>query len=164
MHQVFLGIGGNIGNKSENFKNISVHIENLPGKILAVSSVYESPAWGFNSENKFWNQVYIIQTHLSPFDLLHKNHKIENHFGRKKGNSGYADREMDIDILYYDDEILETENLIIPHPKIQHRKFVLVPLAEIAPNHKHPLLRFNSTEMLDYCKDASLIKKIDLYK
>jgi 2-amino-4-hydroxy-6-hydroxymethyldihydropteridine diphosphokinase len=160
MHQVFLGIGGNIGEKLQNFKKVSNKIENLLGTIISISSIYETPPWGFESDNPFWNQVIHIETSYSAFELLEKIQNIEKDFGRKKTKLNYADREIDIDILYFDDEIIESEKLIVPHPKIQLRKFVLVPLVEIAPELIHPLFRMNSRKMLEYCNDNSLIKRI----
>lgn len=161
MHKVFLGIGGNIGNKHINFQKVVKIIEKQLGEITKKSSVYETPPWGFDTEENFWNQIIIIQTKLSPSDLLKNIHEIEKQFGRTRKSTNYASREMDIDILYYDDLYLETEDLIIPHPKMQLRKFVLVPLNEIAPDFKHPLLRFTSFQMLENCKDASVIFKLD---
>ncbi len=161
MHEVFLGIGGNIGNKAKNFSKVYELIENKLGKITSYSSVYESKPWGFHAEENFWNQVLVIETVLAPERLLQEIHEIEQEFGRTREIGKYTSREMDIDILYYDDLYLETGDLIIPHPLIHQRRFVLVPLAEIAPDKKHPLLRLNSVQMLETCKDESILKQID---
>lgn len=160
MHKVYLGIGGNIGNKQINFKEVYQTIENELGTIKQSSSIYETPPWGFQSDDAFWNSVLLISTQLQPEFLLSRIHAIEDRFGRKRDKEGYSSREIDIDILYFDDSFLETETLIIPHSRIHQRKFVLVPLAEIAPNLKHPLIRLTSLEMLENCKDESVIKKI----
>lgn len=160
MSQVFLGIGGNIGNKQANFNKVYDLVERKLGQISAKSSVYESPPWGFHAEDNFWNQILIIETEKTPEELLNEIHEIESLFGRKRKKKRYVSREMDIDILYYDDIYMETETLIIPHPRIPLRMFVLVPLAEIAPDFKHPLLRFTSLQMLENCKDKSVIKKV----
>lgn len=161
MHKVFLGIGGNIGNKQKNFQEVYGMIENNLGKIEKKSSVYETPPWGFKAEENFWNQVIYIETQLSPGDLLAEIRNIEEYFGRERKKENYSSREMDIDILYYDDDFIENEALVIPHPRIGQRKFVLVPLVEIAPDFKHPLLRLTSIEMLENCKDSSVIKIVD---
>jgi 2-amino-4-hydroxy-6-hydroxymethyldihydropteridine diphosphokinase len=161
MHKVFLGIGGNIGNKADNFNKVYTFIKNGLGEIVKSSSVYETPPWGFTAEENFWNQVLVIETELLPIELLQKITEIENSFGREREFGKYNSREMDIDILYFDDLFIETENLIIPHPRIQQRKFVLVPLNEIAPDLKHPLLRLTSFQMLENCRDASIILKLD---
>jgi 2-amino-4-hydroxy-6-hydroxymethyldihydropteridine diphosphokinase len=161
MHKVFLGIGGNIGNKADNFNKVYTFIKNELGEITKTSSVYESPPWGFTADENFWNQVLVIGTKLSPAELLQKITEIENQFGREREIGKYNSREMDIDILYYDEINLETESLVIPHPRIQQRKFVLVPLNEIAPDFKHPLLRLTSFQMLENCKDGSVILKME---
>ncbi len=158
MHKVYLGIGGNIGNKQNNFTEVYQIIENELGIIEKKSSIYETPPWGFQSNNSFWNSVIKISTPHSATELLSKIHSIEKIFGRKQGNERYSSREMDIDILYFDDVFMETETLIIPHPRIHQRKFVLVPLTEMAPDLKHPLFRLTSMEMLENCKDESIIK------
>jgi len=160
MHKVFLGIGGNIGNKQETFKKVYLLIEIRLGKINLVSSIYETPSWGFQSKENFWNQVIQIETKKTPEELLSTIYEIEGNFEKKRGNERYTSREMDVDILYFDDLFLETENLIIPHPRIHQRKFVLVPLTEIAPDLKHPLLRLTSIKMLENCRDESVIKKV----
>jgi 2-amino-4-hydroxy-6-hydroxymethyldihydropteridine diphosphokinase len=162
MHQVFLGIGGNTGNKHDNFEKVYTFIKNELGEIMIRSSVYETPPWGFQSDENFWNQVLVIETGFSPEELLKKIAEIENRFGRERGTAGYTSRKMDIDILYFDEMILNTETLTIPHPQITNRLFVLVPLAEIAPEFVHPLLKKTSVQMLDNCTDSSLIRKVEL--
>lgn len=161
MHKVYLGIGGNIGNKHNNFEKVLKIIEKELGTIIKKSSIYETPPWGFETKDNFWNQIILIDTTLSPQELLHSIQNIEKQFCRKRKDIGYNSREMDIDILYFDDIFIDTETLIIPHPKMELRKFVLVPLNEIAPDLKHPLLRFTSFEMLENCKDSSVIFKLD---
>lgn len=160
MHKVFLGVGGNIGNKQKNFKDVYFLIGERLGEISKASSLYETPPWGFQSTENFWNQVIEINTLLSPGELLHEIHKIESEFGRKRDKKQYVSREMDIDILYYDNIFMETESLIIPHPRIHQRKFVLAPLVEIAPGFKHPLFRLTNFQLFENCKDTSAIKKI----
>ena len=160
MHQVFLGIGGNLGNKPKNFRKVHHLIENELGAVVKKSSVYETPPWGFHAEDNFWNQVLEVETELLPAALLAAISEIESSFNRKRHSENYTSREMDVDILYYDDIFLETGQLIIPHPRLHQRLFVLVPLAEIAPGLKHPLLRMSSRQLLENCKDESVIKKV----
>ena len=161
MHNVFLGIGGNIGNKQKNFAEVYAIIENQIGTVIKKSAIYETPPWGFRTNNVFWNSVIEIETPLSPEKLLGKIHSIEKQLGRQRNQQeGYSSRPMDIDILYFDELYIETEKLIIPHPRIQLRRFVLVPLNEIAPNFKHPLLRLTTLQLLENCKDESVIKKV----
>ena len=162
MHKVFLGIGGNIGDKKKNYFRVHDLIDKKLGSIQISSSVYETPPWGFQSEDSFWNQVIQIETVLEAEELLWRIQELEEDFGRERGKERYSSREMDIDILYFNDEFFETKSLIIPHPKLQERKFVLVPLAEIAPEFVHPLLRMSSVTMLENCRDHSIIKKIEV--
>ncbi len=161
MHQVFLGTGGNIGNKHDNFDKVYTFIKNELGAIVKSSAVYETPPWGFDAKENFWNMVLIIETELSATELLGKINNIENRFGRTRDGVNYKSREMDIDILYFNDEIINTENLIIPHPLLHKRLFVLVPLAEIAPKFVHPVLKLTSVELLNICEDKSGIKKVN---
>lgn len=163
MHKVFIGIGGNIGDKQKNFERVRTLVNERLGKIRKESSVYETPPWGFHSEFKFWNQVMYIETILESEELLWHIKEIEAMFGRNVDeNSTYDNREMDIDILYFDDIFFDSRDLIIPHPRIQERLFVLVPLVEIAPDFKHPLLRMTNLTLLENCRDKSIIRKVNL--
>lgn len=162
MHHVFLGLGGNIGNKQQNFEKVKLYIEKEIGEIVEQSSVYETPPWGFLAKENFWNQVLHVKTKLEPDELIVKIQKIERLFGRKRDAGYYVSREMDVDVLYFDDLSLTSDNLIVPHPKIEQRLFVLMPLIEIAPNFKHPVLKMTNRQLLDKCKDESSIKRIEL--
>jgi 2-amino-4-hydroxy-6-hydroxymethyldihydropteridine diphosphokinase len=164
MHQVFLGIGGNLGNKYDNLTKVLLLIENELGAIRKKSSVYETSPWGFQAEDNFWNMVVQIETRITPNEFLQKIKTIEQEFGRKRQTGNYSSREMDIDILYFDDLIVENERLKIPHPHIHERLFVLVPLAEIAPELKHPKFQKTSFQLLESCTDKSEIKKLNLNK
>lgn len=162
MHKVFLGIGGNIGDKFQNFSKVHQLIDKRLGKITEKSSVYETPPWGFHSENLFWNQVLCIDTVFEAEELLWRIKEIEELYGLKASDERFSDRQMDVDILYFDEEYFESKELIIPHPRIQERKFVLVPLVEIAPEFKHPLLRMTNLTLLENCRDESIIRKVNM--
>jgi len=162
MHTVFIGLGGNIGDKPENFKRAHTLINERLGQIQLESSIYETPPWGFHSEHFFWNQVVQIETKLEAEELLWHMKELEDKFGVKSKDERYTNREMDLDILYFDEVYLEDKELIIPHPRIHERKFVLVPLVEIAPDYKHPLRRLTNLQMLENCRDKSIIRKVDL--
>jgi 2-amino-4-hydroxy-6-hydroxymethyldihydropteridine diphosphokinase len=159
-HQLFLSLGGNLGNKSEIFASTLRYIEELIGRPEKVSSIYESSSWGFHSGNLFWNQVIQVETRLSPEEVLGEIRIIENHFGRKREPGKYLSRKMDIDILFYDDLILNSEELTIPHPHIALRKFILEPLSEVSSEYFHPVLKEKISQILLNCVDSSLVRRI----
>lgn len=159
-HQLFLSLGGNLGNKSEIFnKTLTLIAENI-GDIAKISSIYESPAWGFESDLLFWNQILMVQTALLPNEVLQEIGKIEIFFGRERKPGLYLSRKMDIDILFYDNLILKTEKLTIPHPLIGERRFILQPLAEIAPALIHPENGLSIENILQTCTDKAIAHRI----
>lgn len=160
MHFLYLGMGGNMGNKRSNFKKVYKLIENEIGIIQKLSSVYESEPWGFSSKNMFWNQVLLVKTNLEPMDILNRISSIELHFGRKRVEGAYQSRKIDLDLLFYDDLIMESKSLTIPHPLIPQRLFVLIPMAEIAPGFVHPHLQTDILDLLKQCPDTSKITKL----
>jgi 2-amino-4-hydroxy-6-hydroxymethyldihydropteridine diphosphokinase len=160
MHRVFLGLGGNIGNLRSNFRETRDLIEGKCGMIVKSSSIYRTPPLGFESHDFFWNQVLEIGTSSSPEKILLEIAEIEHELGRTRIKGQYTSRPMDIDILYFDGLVINTSNLQIPHPRIQERKFVLVPLVEIAPDFIHPLCNKSNTQLLEQCKDNSIIEKL----
>jgi 2-amino-4-hydroxy-6-hydroxymethyldihydropteridine diphosphokinase len=161
MYRVFLGLGGNIGNLPVNFQKVKKRIDEECGKIIATSSIYMTPPMGFESNDFFWNQVVEIESLLQPEEILFKIRAIEKELGRMHVQGEYTSRPMDIDILYFDDKIIKTENLKVPHPRIPERKFVLVPLVELAPDFKHPFFGLTNFQLLGKCSDRSVIEKID---
>ena len=160
-HQIFLGLGGNIGKKSRIFKKTLSLIEARLGKIDRISPVYVSPPWGFEAREEFWNQVIVVNTRLTPREVLHETQKIEAYFGRKRESGRYLSRRMDIDILFYDQLVLVSEELSIPHPLVERRKFVLIPLASVSPDFRHPVTGKSVTEMISECDDLAEIKPLD---
>jgi len=141
MALVFIGLGTNLGDKTKNLNEAIRLIGFEAGAIMNVSSFYPSKPWGFESENNFLNAAILISTKLNPIDLLEKTQQIEKKMGRAgKTTSVYSDRIIDIDILLYDNRIIKHPVLEIPHPMLHKRDFVLVPLAEIAPELIHPVL------------------------
>jgi len=148
MALVYLGLGSNLGDKNNNILLAIDNIISKIGAIVAQSSFITTSAWGFNSENDFLNAVVLIQTDVQPFELLEFTQEIEKNLGRKnKTDNAYTDRLIDIDILFYDDLILNHPKLTIPHPLIHKRLFVLEPLAEITPNFIHPQLQLTVDEL-----------------
>lgn len=138
----YLSLGTNIGNKRRNMITAAALLAERVGDILALSGFYETEPWGFESENFFLNAAVKLKTSFSPLELLQITQQIEKELGRtEKSNGVYHDRIIDIDILLYDDEVLQTPELTLPHPLMHERKFVMDPLSEIAPLVVHPVLK-----------------------
>ena len=138
----YLALGTNIGNKRRNMITAAALLAERVGDVLALSGFYETEPWGFESENFFLNAAVKLKTSFSPLELLQITQQIEKELGRaEKSNGVYHDRIIDIDILLYDDEVLQTPELTLPHPLMHERKFVMDPLAEIAPFVVHPVLK-----------------------
>ena len=125
------------------------------GSVRKSSSVYESEAWGYRSERAYYNQCLELGTELSPAECMDRILEIERCMGRVRTGKGYADRIIDIDILFYDNLVLSGQSLTIPHGKMLGRKFVLVPLAEILPERVHPLAGKPVRELLELCSDRN---------
>lgn len=138
----YLALGTNIGNKRRNMITAAALLAERVGDVLALSGFYETEPWGFQSENTFLNAALRLETSLSPLELLKATQQIEAEMGRtQKSNGTYHDRIIDIDILLYDDLILQTPELTLPHPLMQDRRFVMEPLLEIAPSVVHPVFK-----------------------
>ena len=147
---LYLGIGSNLGDKERHIEAAINHIEELIGKILSRSAFYVTEPWGFSSENNFINAAVGVETVLSPRNVLHATKEIERQMGRtRKSSEGrYEDRVIDIDILLYDDLVIEETDLVIPHPLMLQRLFVMQPLGEIAPEFMHPVFGKSIKELL----------------
>ena len=132
-HMVYLGLGTNLGDKRKNLNDAIRMLGNQVGEVEKVSSVIETEPEGFKSDNMFLNTVVKVRTALSPFELLDITQDVEKSLGRKEKSSNgiYHDRVIDIDILLYDDINISTPRLVIPHPRMAQREFVMTPLAEI---------------------------------
>jgi 2-amino-4-hydroxy-6-hydroxymethyldihydropteridine diphosphokinase len=153
MVKVYLLLGGNLGDKKKVFSEARNRLGELSGEITAQSSVYETEPWGFNSEDLFWNQVLEISTELSPEVLLSRTQEIETDLGRIPKSDQYVSRVIDIDILFFGNQIINLEKLVVPHPRLQDRKFALIPLCEIAPDLLHPVFQKSIRQLLDECLD-----------
>jgi len=158
MNNVYLLIGGNMGERMANLAAARNRINIDCGRITASSSIYETEAWGFKEQPAFLNQALAIETSLEAEKLMEEILKIEMALGRKR-EIPLGPRIIDIDIIYFNDEIINSSNLTIPHPSMADRKFVLTPLVEIAPAFIHPILLKTNQVLLKECGDSSVVYK-----
>ncbi|MBL7910936.1 MAG: 2-amino-4-hydroxy-6-hydroxymethyldihydropteridine diphosphokinase [Bacteroidia bacterium] len=161
MNVAFLCLGGNIGNRIENMTAAKKAIEGHLGKINKQSGIYETAAWGSDSQNNYLNQVIEVRTKLSAEKLLKALLAIEKKLGRKRGAIKNSDRTIDIDILFFNDEIHAGKKMEIPHPRLHQRNFVLKPLSEIAGDLKHPVLKKTIKTLSKNSKDKLSVKPYD---
>lgn len=163
MNEVYLGIGGNLGDRLQNIR-IAINLISeriaLPEK---TSSVFMSEPWGFQHAKYFTNAVLKLKTTKSEDEIFKITTGIELEMKRVRSNSGYQGRTMDIDILFYGNKIIESKALTVPHPKIQERLFVLMPMAEIAGDFIHPVFNKTINELLETCPDTGNIRILTKY-
>ena len=155
-HIVYLALGTNLGDRLANLKQaIAALTPQL--EVKAKSQVYETPPWGFEDQPKFLNQVIKANTYLDPEPLLKHLKRLEVALGRKESFPN-GPRLIDLDILFYDDLVIDKPSIVIPHPRLQERGFVLVPLMEIAPNLVHPVSKKSVREMAEICNMEGIEK------
>ena len=160
VHHTWIGLGSNLGDRVKQLSRARAHMAAACGNIECISGIYESIAWGFESKHMFYNQCLKMETGLSPEPLLQELLKIEEAMGRRRNDAEYSDRPIDLDILFYDDLIIQTDDLQVPHPRMAGRKFVLQPLHEIAPDKRDPVTGLTVGELLAKCEDPSEVEKI----
>ncbi len=158
MNTAYLLTGGNMGNREQNLTLAAQKIEQSCGQIVQRSPVYETAAWGHTQQPAFLNQVLMISTPLSPEQLMQRLLDIEHQMGRIRQEK-MGPRIIDLDILLINDEIIDTPFLRVPHPALPQRRFVLTPLADIAPEYKHPVLQQTIAELLENCSDTLDVQK-----
>lgn len=160
MIKLYILLGGNLGDKQQVFSEARARLNQQVGTITNQSAIYETEPWGFESDDIFWNQIIEISTTFSPEEILLQTQQIERELGRIRKATQYDSRIIDIDILFFGDQIIQTENLIVPHPRVQERKFALVPLSEIAPELIHPVFQKSIRQLLDECTDSLKVSPI----
>ncbi|NKI30583.1 2-amino-4-hydroxy-6-hydroxymethyldihydropteridine diphosphokinase [Croceivirga thetidis] len=160
-HLVYLSLGSNMGNRLMHLQKAIFELDADAGAVVKVSPIYENPAMGFEGDD-FLNICVGLETVLDPFQLLNLLLKIELDHGRERFADGkYTSRPLDIDIIYYDQYIIDEENLIVPHPHMPDRKFVLKPLADIAPQFYHPGSKKDTRNLLQESRDKTKLAKLD---
>ena len=152
----FIGLGSNIESRKENLTNACQCINKYIGNIINFSKIYETEPWGEKNQKKFLNQVIKVKTKLTPLKLLKKCKKIEIKLGRVSCKK-WGQRLIDLDILYFNNNIISTNRLIIPHQYIHKRKFVLTPLNDIDKNYLHPKLKLSNNALLKKCNDKKSV-------
>lgn len=160
MHEAIIILGGNLGDVPSTFEKCKNRFLDMGYRVENTSSIYTSSSWGYVSDSNYYNAILVVKSNNNPQALLDDCLNIEIEFGRiREIAKGYQDRTIDIDILFFDDQIISNKDLVIPHPRLHERKFCLVPLNEIMPNFIHPVLRKTMAELLADCGDESNITK-----
>lgn len=156
---VFLLLGANLGDRLQSFQSATKLIAERIGRLTAVSAVYETAPWGVLDQPSFLNQVLKIETSCDPETVLRLILEIEHELGRVR-HERWGARLIDIDLLYFNDLVLDGSRLTVPHPRLQERRFTLAPLAEIAPDYLHPVLKKTNIQLLKITSDQSSVHKI----
>lgn len=156
---VFLLLGSNLGDRLRNLICSIEKIRDQIGSIVNQSTVYETSAWGKTNQPHFFNQALQVETILTPIELLNQIQFIEKSLGRARSEKWDA-RIIDIDIIYFGDEVIETDTLIVPHPYLAQRRFALIPVTEMRPEFIHPILKKSNQQLLEECTDTSYVNKI----
>lgn len=157
---VYCLLGSNLGNRKESLAMACREIDLKAGTIIQMSALYESEAWGYADVSHYYNQAIQLRTELSAQELLQVLLEIEQSMGRIRSEKGYTARPIDIDILLYNQSIIQTPLLTVPHPRMLQRRFVLVPLAEIADDFLHPIENKNIATLLHECQDTLWVEKV----
>lgn len=160
-HTAYLGLGSNIGDRELNLLRAVAEIGRLPGsRITALSGFYDTEPVGDVPQDDFLNAVIRLETSLSPHELLAELHRIETEVFRRTRDIPKGPRAMDLDILLYDQQVLESENLVIPHPRLHLRRFVLVPLSEMAAGYVHPVIGRSVEDLLRELPEGERVTRI----
>ena len=159
MEKSYVLLGSNMGDRTSILEEARNMIEARCGKIIKMSSLYESEPWGFDAEQNFINQAICVETELSAHELLRELLSIEIELGRDRSRhyETYVSRPIDLDVIYYGEMINDDRELILPHPRLHLRRFVLEPLCEISSDFIHPVFNVTNKELLDRCEDEGIV-------
>lgn len=157
MKKVYLLIGSNVGNRTKHMEKAHQMIESKVGKITNKSRIYETEPWGEKDQDDFLNQAIEVESKLKPKAIMKQIAEIESFIGREE-TFKWGPREIDIDVLFYGDEMISEMDITIPHAFIHERRFTLIPLNDICPDQYHPIFGATVKELLDMCEDESEVK------
>lgn len=158
---IYLCIGGNLGDRDANMEEVMTFIEFNFGDIVAISPIVESEGWQMTNVPPFLNQIVHIRSELTNAQLVEEIHDLDDFYGREKASGQYLSRAMDLDVLFIGNEIIEEEDLVVPHPRIQERRFVLDPFVRLYPDFIHPVLGKSMSTLLAECPDTN---PVELYR
>ncbi len=161
MNEAFLLLGGNLGDVALTFEKARRLISQRLGKVLSASSLYKSEPWGFESQEMFLNQVLKIAPGMDAERLMQQILDIELALGRQREKGKLTSRSIDLDLLFFNDLVIDQPHLQVPHPRLHLRRFTLMPLTEIAPEKVHPVLNKNMKQLLDVCPDHAPVIRLD---
>ncbi len=160
MNNIYLLTGGNLGNRLQNLQKAFTLIDEMAGNVIAKSAIYETTAWGVTNQPSFLNQVLLCTTQFTAEQLLQTILLIEKQMGRERIEK-LGPRIIDIDVLFYNDDVIDLPELKVPHPEIANRRFVLQPLHEIAPDYIHPVLKKTIADLLKDCSDPLEVRMLE---
>ncbi len=159
MERVYFLLGGNLDDRERILSEAISKMKLEIGELVDCSSIYETEPWGFEHELNFLNQVVVIETELEAKEILDVTQQIEKDLGRVRKKDQYSERTIDIDILFYGDQIISTDRLVVPHPRVQERLFALIPMLDVAPELIHPIEMKSIRELHAVCPDKMEVKK-----
>lgn len=163
MKDIFIGLGSNLGDLGGNLQEALVLLEKWGISVIRSSSIYKTAPVGYDAQPDFYNMVVKAETRFSPEEVLNILHTIERALGRVRDKNSLPSgpRTIDLDLLFFNDQIINKEELRVPHPRAHERRFVLVPMAEIAPDFLHTLLKKTMLELVQECKDNTAVSRLD---
>lgn len=159
MARVYFLLGGNLGDREKILSRAIKKMVGQIGSLVQSSSIYETEPWGFSHELNFLNQVVVLESNLKAIKILDLTQEIEKDLGRVRKKNQYSERTIDIDILFYDEDIILSERLRVPHPRIQERMFALMPMMDVGADFIHPVIGKSIKELLVNCSDKMEVKK-----